>query len=94
VRATLHDGLMREAGFATDYQRGREHRRRWAIRVVIASAWLLAIAAVVVQFVDVETRHRVVPVSLAIAALIVAPSVPVVIRLMKRRTSRRREGTG
>jgi hypothetical protein len=27
VRATLHDELMREAGFATDYHRERERRR-------------------------------------------------------------------
>jgi len=38
VRATLHDELMREAGFETDYhhdlEERRARRRRWTIRLL------------------------------------------------------------
>ena len=61
------------------------------LRAVIALAWLVLVVALVVQFADIQTRHRVVPESLAIAAVIVAPAVHGAIRLMKRRRSRRKE---
>ena len=98
TKATLHDEMMREAGFTTDDWRELEHRRerrrRSVLRAVIALAWLVLVVALVVQFADIQTRHRVVPESLAIAAFIVAPAVHGAIRLMKRRRSRRKEGGG
>ena len=45
TRATLHDELMREAGFETDYHRELERRRK---RSRHARAWALAHALVIV----------------------------------------------
>jgi hypothetical protein len=45
MRATLHDELMREAGFETDYHRGLERRSE---RRRHARAWVLANALVIV----------------------------------------------
>jgi hypothetical protein len=42
TRATLHDELMREAGFETDYDRGLEERQTRRRRRVI---WLVDVAA-------------------------------------------------
>jgi hypothetical protein len=53
VKATLHDELMREAGFDTDYhrelERRRERRRRLSLRTAIRFGWLVLIAAGVID---------------------------------------------
>jgi len=55
VRATLHDELMREAGFETDFHRGlerrREHRHQLRLRAVAGLPWLvLGVAGLVELF--------------------------------------------
>jgi hypothetical protein len=52
TRATLHDELMREAGFETDYHRDldrrREHRHHLRLRAVAGLPWLvLGVAGIV-----------------------------------------------
>jgi hypothetical protein len=52
VRATLHDELMREAGFETDYhhdlERRRENRHQLRLRAVAGLPWfVLGVAGVV-----------------------------------------------
>ena len=58
MRATLHDELMREAGFETEYhrdlERRRERRRRVTVRTVIRAGWLVLLAAAAV---DVWAHH-------------------------------------
>jgi hypothetical protein len=53
MRATLHDELMREAGFDTEYhcdlERRREHRHQLGLRVVAGLPWLVLGAAGVVE---------------------------------------------
>ena len=52
-RATLHDELMRKAGFETDFhrelERRRERRRRLSARTAIRFGWLVLIAAGVID---------------------------------------------
>jgi hypothetical protein len=49
----MHDELMREAGFETDYhrelERRRERRRRLSLRTAIRFGWLVLIAAGVID---------------------------------------------
>ena len=52
MSATLHDELMREAGFETEYhrdlERRREHRHQLRLRTVAGLPWLvLGVAAVI-----------------------------------------------
>ena len=53
MRATLHDELMREAGFDTDYhrelERRREHQHQLRLRAVAGLPWLVLGAAGVVE---------------------------------------------
>jgi fatty acid desaturase len=45
VRATLHDTLMREAGFETDYHREHEeHQRRRRRRIISLIFWTATVA--------------------------------------------------
>ena len=94
MRATLHDELMREAGFETDHDREldrrRERRRRSVVRAAIPLAWLVLMVVVVVQLVAIRSRE--IPESLAIAAVILGLTLHGAIRLMKRRASRWKGG--
>ena len=55
MRATLHDELMREAGFDTDFhrdlERRREHRQQLRLRAVVGLPWLVLGVAGLVELV-------------------------------------------
>jgi hypothetical protein len=80
VRATLHDELMREAGFETDYYvelaRRREERRkrlrRDVLRATTVLAFLGAFAGSIAWIIDVAGKNRHLPWELLLALIVLA----------------------
>jgi hypothetical protein len=95
VRATLHDELMREAGFESDYyaglERRREHRRRKLkvdlLRAARVTAFVGAVAGSVAAFIDMDGKTDHLPRALMAAVLALA-TIGGVAQLLERRMTR------